>query len=144
MRFLFFLLLLSSCFESGNSPESALRDFVESRLAKIVTREDLIERTTGKLRLSIESMEDADFIKMADLRDFKKDSFRIINKSCQDKKCYVTYSLGYHQGVKGKAQWTTEVKKISELLFIDGKWLIADVSNIKTYHESTEVIEVTP
>lgn len=145
MRYVWVLLLLTACFERGGSPESALRDFVELRLDRVASRDDILKRTTGKLYVSVEAMSDADFAKFADLRQYKKDSLRIINKSCQDKKCYVTYSLGYHQSPEGaKTLWLSEVKKIVELIQVDDKWLIADVNNIKTYHESTEVIEVIP
>jgi hypothetical protein len=146
MKYLLFLSLLLSfaCVDNGNTPESALKDFVERRLENVATRDDVVGQTTGKLRLSLESMDDQDFAKFADLRDYKKSSFRIISKSCQEKRCYVTYAIGYKQSPAGKTQWTSEVKKIAELQWEDGRWLIADVSNIKTYHESAQQIEVSP
>jgi SepF-like predicted cell division protein (DUF552 family) len=39
-----------------------------------------------------------------------------------------------------KATFTSEVKKIAEIVNENGNWLIADVSNIKTYHEALEPI----
>jgi hypothetical protein len=33
------------------------------------------------------------------------------------------------------------VKKIAELNLVEGRWLIADVSNVKTYHEAMHPIE---
>lgn len=146
MKYFFFLSLLIAigCVDNGNTPESALKDFVERRLESVATREDVMGQTTGKLRLSLESMEDEEFNKFADLRDYKKSSFRIISKSCQEKRCYVTYAIGYKQAPAGKTEWSSEVKKIAELQWEEGRWLIADVSNIKTYHEASQQIEVTP
>jgi hypothetical protein len=144
MKYLFLLVLLTGCFESGNSPESAIKEFISLRLEKTVGRGEVLEKLTGKMKISIESMDDGDYEKFADLRQYKRESFRIISKSCQEKKCYVTYALGYRTAPDNKATWTSEVKKIAELQWVEGKWLIADVSNIKTYHESVEAIEVTP
>lgn len=144
MRILILLLFSVACFDSGNSPESVLKDFVEVRLEKIANREDVIRKATGKMRLSLEAMDDKDFNLFADLRQYKKNSFRIISKSCQEKKCYITYALSYRQAPAGKTLWSSEVKKIVEVHWVDGKWLIADVSNIKTYHEAAESIEITP
>lgn len=144
MKYLLLLFVLTGCFESGNSPESALKGFIESRLDKAASKSDLIERLTGKMKISIESMDDDDFEKFADLRKYKRESFRIISKSCQEKKCYLTYALSFKTIPDKQATWSSEVKKIVELQWIGSKWLIADVSNIKTYHESMEVIEVSP
>ncbi len=138
------LLLLTACFEGGNSPESALKEFVETRLERVATRDSVLEKTTGKMRLSLESMDEEDFQQFADLRQYRKESFRIISKACQEKKCYVTYSLSYRKAPEQKTEWTTEVKKIVEILWVEGRWLIADVSNIKTYHEANQTIDVSP
>ncbi|MBY0517767.1 MAG: hypothetical protein K2P81_12730 [Bacteriovoracaceae bacterium] len=144
MKYLVMLLIFTGCFSKSDSPEGVLKDFVEARLERIVGRDFLIDHTTGKMRVSIESMNDEEFGKFADLSSYKKDSFKIISKSCQEKRCYLTYSLGYRKRSEGKTSWTSEVKKIAEVLWIEGKWLISDVSNIKTYHETSESIEVNP
>jgi hypothetical protein len=145
VRYIVLAIFAAACFDGGNTPESALKDFVESRLNGVVTRADVIARTTGKMRLSVESMDDKDFDRFADLRQYKRDSYRVISKSCQEKKCYVTYALGYHKAADvGGGDWATEVKKIVEIQWVDGQWLIADVSNIKTYHETSQNIDVTP
>ena len=143
MKYLFFVFLLVGCFDRGDSPEGALRDFTTSRLEQVVDRDFLLKRTTGKMRVSVESMSDQEFSVFSDLRKYKSDTFKVISKSCQEKKCYLTYSISYHTDEKTKS-WASEVKKIAEIIWIEGKWLIADVSNIKTYHETSETIEVTP
>lgn len=62
-------------------------------------------------------------------------SFKFVSKSCQEKKCYVTYVVGY--ATKDAA---TKVEKIAEMLEEKDQWLIAKVSNVKTVHESLEPI----
>lgn len=134
------LFLLMSCIDDNLSPEAALKSFVEDRIGHVVTREFVLERTTGKMRQSFENISEEEFTKFADMRNIKKDSFKILSKSCQEKKCFITYSIGYQTMADNKTVHTSEVKKIAEIQNENGKWLIAEVSNIKTYHESLEPI----
>lgn len=134
-----FLLILVSCIKDDMSPEGALRTFTEARMGNVVTREYVLDRVTGKMKQSFEIMSDEDFDKFADLRNVQKDSFKVLSKSCQEKKCFVTYSIAYKTKGDG-ANFLSEVKKIAEMLLVNNKWLIADVSNVKTYHESLDPI----
>jgi hypothetical protein len=143
MKYLFILLLFLfvSCLATDLSPESALKDFVDSRIGKIIERDFVIERVTGKMLQSFENMSDEDFQKFADMQNIKADSFKILSKSCQENKCFITYSISYlTKGDTKKTIFSSEVKKIAEMIKVENKWLIADVSNIKTYHESMEPI----
>lgn len=141
MKWMFaFLFLATGCLQDNLSPESALKTFVEARMGKVVTREFVLERVTGKMRQSLENVSEEEFAKFADLRNVKKDSFKVISKSCQEKTCYLTYSIAYQTENQDKSTFISEVKKIAEIVNEDGKWLIADVSNIKTYHEALEPI----
>lgn len=134
------LFLLAGCLEDNSSPEAALKNFVEARMGNVVTREYILERVTGTMKQSLENITDEEFAKFADLRNVEKNSFKVISKSCQEKKCFLTYSVSYLTKNKETSAYTSEVKKIAEVLMEDGKWLIADVSNIKTYHEALEPI----
>lgn len=134
------LMILTSCMQDDLSPEGALKTFVEARMGTVVTKDFILERTTGKMRQSLENISEEEFNKFADLRNVKQDSFKVLSKSCQDKKCFLTYSVAYRTKEDEKTTFTSEVKKIAEIVSENGKWLIADVSNIKTYHESLEPI----
>lgn len=134
------LFALVACVSTNNTPEGALQDFVEARIGKVVDREFILERVTGKMLQSFENMSDEDFLKFSDMSNVKTDSFKVLSKSCTDKKCFVTYSVGYLTKKDDKVVFSSEVKKIAEVLQVGAKWLIADVSNIKTYHESLESI----
>jgi hypothetical protein len=134
------LLMLVSCLNNDLSPEAALQDFVNSRVGQVIDRQFVLDRVTGKMLQSFENMSDEDFIKFSDMKNIKADSFKILSKSCQDKKCFITYSISYFTKNEEKNQYATEVKKIAELNLVDKKWLIGDVTNIKTYHENMEPI----
>jgi DNA replication initiation complex subunit (GINS family) len=134
------IFFLSACMQDNQSPESALKSFVEARIGHVVTRAFVLERVTGKMRQSIENVTDEEFANFADLRNVSRNSFKVLSKSCQQKKCFITYSVSYLTKDKDKTIFNSEVKKIAEVVNEEGKWLIADVSNIKTYHESLEAI----
>jgi hypothetical protein len=138
------LFLLGSCLEDNRSPEAALKDFIEMRVGNVVTRTSLIEKVTGKMRQSLENVTDEEFQQFADLRNVQRDSFKILSKSCQEETCFITYSISYKTKHNDKSAFASEVKKIAELSLVTGKWLIADVTNIKTYHESLEAINAVP
>ena len=134
------LLILVSCIKDDLSPEAALKDFVESRIGQVIEKDFVLERTTGRMLQSFQNMPDEDFAKFADMRNIKTESFKILSKSCQEKRCFLTYSIGYLTKKDDKTVTSSEVKKIAEMIQVENKWLIEDVSNIKTYHESLEPI----
>ena len=136
-----FIFLFASCLTDKKSPEAALKDFVETRFGHVVTRQYILEHVTGKMKQSLENISEEDFKKFSDLRNVKNDSFKVLSKSCQEKMCYLTYSVSYRTTKEEKTTTSSEVKKIAELHLVDGKWLIEDVSNVKTYHEELEPIE---
>lgn len=134
------LMLFVSCLEDNRSPESALKEFIEIRIGNVVTRSSIIDKVTGKMRQSLENVSHEEFQKFADLRNVSRNSFKVLSKSCQGETCFLTYSISYSTKQNEKDAFSSEVKKIAELTMIEGKWLIADVTNIKTYHESLEPI----
>lgn len=140
MKWIALLLICVSCLKDNLSPEAALKSFVEARIDALVTREFILERVTGKMKQSLENISEEEFAKFADLRHVKKDSFKVLSKSCQDKVCFLTYSISYRTTEGDKTTFSSEVKKIAEIINEKGQWLIADVTNIKTYHEALEPI----
>lgn len=134
------LLLMVSCLNDNQTPESALKSYVEGRIGQVVTREYMLERVTGKMQQVIENISDEEFKKFSDLRNVQRNSFKVLSKSCQEKKCFMTYSITFVTKEGDRSVYSTDVKKIAEVVFVEGKWLIADVSNIKTYHEALEPI----
>jgi hypothetical protein len=140
-KYLFILFFLTGCFEDNRSPEAALKSFIDERMGTIVSRDEVLEKVTGKMRQSLENISEEDFQKFADLKSVSRESFKILSKSCQNEKCFLTYSMTYKSTTPDQAKFSTEVKKIAELHNVKGKWLISDVSNIKTYHEALNPID---
>lgn len=138
------LLVLASCNKDDGSPDSALKAFVDEGLGRKVSRDDIQERTTGKLLAAFEAMTDEEFEKFANMQNIRPDSFKVLSKSCQDTKCIMTYSIGYTTKSEDKAIFASEVKKIAEVIQVDDKWLVSDVTNVKTYHESLEPLNTSP
>ncbi len=143
MKYLSILLAFSftACIESGRTPETSLQEFIDMRAGNVVTRQAVLEKVTGKMRQSLENVSDEEFQKFADLRNVEPQSFKVLSKSCQETKCFLTYSISFKTTTPDKAHYSSEVKKIAEVQLVEGKWLIADVSNIKTYHEASAPIE---
>jgi hypothetical protein len=141
MKLLFpLLLILISCIQDQKGPESTLKTFVETRIGNIVTREFILDHVTGKMKQSLENISNEDFKKFADQRNINKGSFKVLSKSCQKNVCFLTYSISYNTNQNDKDVFSTEVKKIAEVVNENGRWLISDVSNIKTYHEALDPI----
>lgn len=134
------LLITAACMKEDTTPEGALKTFATARIGNIVEKDFILSRVTGNLKASLEEISDEDFNKFADMRNVKQNSFKILTSNCQNEvtKCNITYSLGYKTEENDKAIFSSEVKKVAELSLEDGKWLISDVTNIKTYHESLD------
>jgi hypothetical protein len=132
---IFILFIFASCMNEPVSPEGALKEFVESRFGNNVTRQFFLDKVTGEMKKSLKHMEEEDFQKFADLRYIKQDSFKILAKSCQERKCFLTYSVAY-KSTFDESAFASEVKKIAEIVQVEEKWLISNVSNIKTFHEA--------
>lgn len=134
--FIFLILSLISCSKEEQSPEGTLKSFIEASVGNVVTRDFVLSKVTGQLKENYANMTDEEFQNFSDLRNIKRSSFKILSKSCHENKCFLTYLIGYNTG----DQFSSEVKKIAEISEVDGKWLIEDISNLKTYHESNEAI----
>jgi hypothetical protein len=134
------LAILTACTKK-DGPEASLEDFIKTRYNTVVTRQYLLDRTTGKLRTSMETISEEDFKKFADVRGgVNTDSFTIISKSCEKELCSVNYSLSYNTTEGEKSTFATVVEKKADMVRVDGKWLISEVNNINTSHEALEPI----
>lgn len=135
------LLALSfACQKKNDSAEAALKNFVDMHVGKIVKKEDMVKFVTGKLQAQLESLSPEEFGQVVDLTNIKKGSLKIITESCTEDKCTMTYTINYFTMESDKKVFDTEVKKIAEIEKVGDEWLISDVSNVKTYHDSLEPI----
>lgn len=134
------LVMILGCTKEPSSPEATLQEFIEKQMGAKITREELLKGVTGPLREKIEKISQEEFASFSDLRNLQKDSFKILSKTCEGKKCLVTYSLTYTTKQEEKAAYSSQVEKVAEIYETDGKWLISGVTNIKTLHESLNPI----
>lgn len=142
MRLLLATLLLISfgCQKKNNTAEEALHNFIDLHVGKTIKREKLATLITGKLLEQLEALPPEEFEELVDMRNIKKGSVKIVTRTCSDVKCTLTYTISYSTMSDNKKVYDTEVRKIAEIERVGDEWLISDVSNIKTYHDSLEAI----
>lgn len=133
-------LVLSACQKNIETPEASLKDFVDARMGKVVDREFILARVTGKMLENFKTMSETELARFWDMKNIQSESFKILEKSCQPHKCILTYSVGYSTKNENKVQFVSVVQKIAEMVLVDDRWLISDVNNVSTYHESLEPI----
>ncbi len=136
------MIFLISCVSDSSSPEGSLKQFVELNFSGSASKNEILSKITGKMRESFELLSEDDFKKSTQFVELQKQGFKVVSKNCEEKRCYITYSLSFRDKSTAERQgFHTEVKKIAELHFDNGKWLIADVSNVKTYLEALDPIQ---
>lgn len=139
ITFIFF----TSCTQKVG-PEKTLNEFINYRFEKSQNKSDLLKMTTGTLKERIEQFSDSELSKFLDSKKLIKKKVKVLNKSCENEVCHLTYIVGYLQESKSSkdSSFKVEVKKIAKLEKADNKWKLADVSNIKTYIESNKQLKV--
>jgi hypothetical protein len=141
---LIIIFSLSACTKDATTPEGMLVQFSKKITLQKMSREFFYENTTGKMKKVIEDLNDEDFEKFRDLMKIKNQKITVSKKICSNDKCSLTYIIKYEQHSKEAKEFKSEVKKVASMEKIENKWLIADVSNIKTYHESVNPLVVGP
>ena len=140
------LLTLNVSCRKEKTAEEALIDFISYRFQESQNRDGLLEKTHGRLRNLIASMDEVEFKKYASVNKLQKKSFKIILENCKVDICFITYNLSYvdfKDDKKQEAKFNIEVKKIAKIERENEDWLISDVQNVKTYINSKEKINIT-
>jgi hypothetical protein len=132
------LISLFSC-NKESTPESTLEALVESRFSGS-DRDDLLELTTGKLKNQLENMSDDNVKLFLETDGLRRRTLKITLKNCDTDKCFITYILKYEDKRPQGTSFNVEVKKIAEVVLEDKKWLVSDISNLKTYIDSKKEI----
>lgn len=135
------LILFAGCTKES-TPETALEDFIQYRFQSGQSKEDILEMTTGPLHEKLNEMSDEDLEKFIDVKDLKKRKLKVLIKNCEEDTCYLTYVLRYVQGKETPRDFSVEVKKIAQINKVEDKWLLADVSNVKTYIEAKKELKI--
>ncbi len=135
------LLLVVGCTKES-TPETALEDFINYRFQSSQSKEDILEMTTGPLYDKLNDMSEEDLEKFIDVKDLKKRRLKVLIKNCEADTCYLTYVLRYVKGAENPKDYSVEVKKIAQVNKVEEKWLLADVSNVKTYIEAKKELKI--
>ena len=135
------ILLFAGC-NKESTPESALEDFINYRFENGQSREDILEMTTGVLNEKLSAMSEEDLNKFTDVKNLSKRRLKVLIKNCEEDTCYLTYVLRYVQGKEAPRDYSVEVKKIAQVNKVEEKWLLSDVSNVKTYIESKKELKI--
>jgi hypothetical protein len=135
------LLLLISC-KKENNAEGSLKSFINYRFSKNQNKEGILEKMTNPLKEKYETLTPEEFDQLLLTTNLKVTRLKILNSNCEKEEvCYVTYLLNYDTfNEKNEKSFSTELKKIAELRLVDKQWKIADVNNVRTYHDSKEEI----
>jgi hypothetical protein len=137
------LSLITVAFVSCNSPKTAedtLEKYVDQRFSNRITEENIGEYLAGKLMDDFNVLKEEGKNTYLNLETLKLKSFKIINQSCKDRTCYITYIISYTSLKDKKVAFKTKVKKIAELQEYEEGWRIDDIKNVKTFHSATEEI----
>lgn len=141
-KYLFLAILFVGCYGGADTPEAALKNYVQKVTTNKADRDFYLQYTSGKLLESIESMDDEEFKKFNKFEKIKNAKVNIIYKSCEQQTCSLTYTVKYEVHENQKVSFDTEVKKIAELVKVDDSWKIFEVNNTKTFIESKSAIDI--
>jgi uncharacterized lipoprotein NlpE involved in copper resistance len=145
MKICLFLIIFVfvGCNNEASSPEGLVKMFVSDSVKGNVDRDYYEEYTTGSLLAASRDLSDEE-IDESSLDGIKSIKTKIISKNCGKDKCILTYIVTYLTSKNGKGgsgnDFSTEVKKIAEVEKEGDIWKIAQVKNVKTYHESLKPI----
>lgn len=129
-------LLFLSCSKSETDAEKTLKSFIHKRFEKELTRKDINTFTTGEMAKELNSMTDENFKVFAKKSDWEKNELKIRTQNCKDKVCIIVYTLKYAESKSEEKVFSTEVKKIAEIIKENSKWKINKIENVKTYLKS--------
>ncbi len=136
-KFSLLLLLLIACGKK-NDPDEIFRRFLGEGLAG-PSKEEMINLSTGKMKLYLEKMSDEDF-KATLGKDISQEAkIKIKNRRCDQTKCVFTYSSSYESKENGQKTFDIESKKTAYLQKIDDQWKVEDIDTIKSYYLGREI-----
>ncbi len=133
---------LSSC-QTEVGPQAAIRDYISFRFSgENISKSEVLNRLTGKFYKYVEEMDGSEFSEFRIKDRYQKRSFKILSTKCEELTCYITYNLKYDSYQNNVRTASSEIKKIAELQKDGTAWKIADINNIKTFHNSRKTIEI--
>lgn len=139
-KVLIFCLLLIGC-QSNNTPDGVLKSFIEKRLNDKIKIDDLEDYLTGDLLDEYTQALGEDPNKLNESINFKDSRLKIIYQNCNGDECSITYTLSYESDAKSgdtQTDVSISVRKIALIVKKDEKWLIANISDVKSFYQFEE------
>lgn len=137
---LVFVFALFGCDKGAKTPEGLIKKYVTEITTTKVDKDFFEKHTTGDLWGKISELDEEEFKKFVNLGKIKNPKVDISNKICSGDSCTVTYIIKYNIADKKSTKFETEVKKVATVIKDGEFWKIAEVTNIKTFHDSIEPI----
>lgn len=134
------LLVLASCSPSPETPEGLLKMYVNDVTTKKVDKDYYLKYTTDELKESVEDLTEEEVANRSFSQNVKRAKVNILNKNCQNGSCVLTYVVSYDTVERDKTKFATETKKLAEIRKEEGVWKIANITHLKTFHDSREPI----
>lgn len=134
-------LVLFSC-NGPDTPEAALKDFINLRFKGGFDKESVLEKTTGELNGRISAMEESEFEEFAKVNLSDSYKLKVLLSKCEQAQCFLTYTLDYGMNESSDSNARLEVRKIAELHKIEDTWKVADVSELKTHIEMKNQLDI--
>lgn len=134
------VLILCGCTKKLG-PNESLQQFVYKSLNGQMSQSDLLELTTGDLHTALSALDETEVADYLKFEGANRESFQINLSNCENDTCYLTYTLKYERTENGEKTFDVELKKIAEMRKVEERWLLADVTDVKTYYQSAQPIE---
>lgn len=139
MKALLLLCLISfvGCMKS-NGPEEVLKEFVDLRFEKELSKSDLEKYFAGDMLENITGLDEAALGNFSQNVEASKRKYTLDFKRCDEDKCFITYTLSYTTTAEASQKTSdvgVKVKKIAELRRFDNAWKIVGITDIKTFYD---------
>jgi len=145
MKFFKLLILIVACSKGPNTPEGVIQAFVQEITKDNKSVENLKNYVTGDFLIYLNDIPPEENDVFTSLDTNKNFKVKFLKSTCAGpENCNITYDMSYDVvDQSGKVQFATQVRKVAEMINVEGQWKISTVTNIKTVHEAKQAIDAT-
>jgi hypothetical protein len=145
MKIMAILILIMACTKGINTPEGVIQAFVQEITKENKSIDNLKNYVTGDFLVYLNDIPAEEKDVFASLDTNKNFKVKFLKSTCAGpENCNITYDMSYDVvDQTGKVQFATQVRKVAEMINLEGQWKISTVTNIKTVHEAKQAIDAT-
>lgn len=136
------LTLVVSCTKGAKTPEGLVKLYIEKMTSNKISKSFFEEFSTGELKEKVAAMSSDDFDKYKNVANIESVKVKILSTNCRDNTCSVKYIVSYDVYTETKKSFSTDVKKLAKVVKEGETWKLADITNLKTFHDSKESISI--